>query len=309
MLEPESPSPQPLTLLAGLVTFKTVYMPARNFAQRTREEYAGDIRDLICFLEGRGVQDWRVVGLRDLQHYLAELDRRLLKPSSRNRKTYAIKTFFHFLTQSGYLRKDSATELIPPAVPYKERRFLREDEYQALLAQANSARDRAILVVFLQTGLRLSELAHLTLGDLRLPKRISRDPEDVGFLQILRKRGKEVQLPLNWKACEALAAWLRERREVGEREPVTDRSFVSKFRNAMSTRAIRYLVKKYMQRAGIHGASVHSLRHTMATHYLAKGGDLKSVQEMLGHESLETTQIYVGLAKKVQRRMVQELAL
>ena len=77
----------------------------------------------------------------------------------------------------------------------------------------------------------------------------------------------------------------------------------------MTGRAIRFLVEKYMERAGIEGASVHTLRHTMATHYLAKGGDLKSVQEMLGHESLETTQIYLGLAKKVQRRMVQELAL
>ena len=65
----------------------------------------------------------------------------------------------------------------------------------------------------------------------------------------------------------------------------------------------------YLARIGIHGASVHTLRHTMATHYLAKGGDLKSVQEMLGHESLETTQVYLGLAKKVQRRMVQELVL
>ncbi len=77
----------------------------------------------------------------------------------------------------------------------------------------------------------------------------------------------------------------------------------------MSPRAVRYLVVKYLDRACIRGASVHTLRHTMATHYLAKGGDLKSVQEMLGHESLETTQIYLGLAKKVQRRMVQDLAL
>jgi len=85
--------------------------------------------------------------------------------------------------------------------------------------------------------------------------------------------------------------------------------FVSKSRRVMTSRAICFLVEKYLDRAGISGASVHTLRHTMATHYLAKGGDLKSVQEMLGHESLETTQIYLGLAKKVQRKMVQELAL
>jgi site-specific recombinase XerD len=309
MYEPQQPQHQPLSLASGLNLFITIYMPARNYAVRTREEYEDDIRDLVRFLESRGVSDWAVVSLRDLQRYMAEVDRRLLKPASRNRKTYAIKTFFHFLRQSGYLTIDPADALIPPMIPQKERRFLREEEYQALLAQAHCARDRAILVVFLQTGLRLSELAQLTLADLQLPKQISRDPEDVGFLRVHRKRGKEAQLPLNWKACEAMTAWLRERRELERSSSTVSALFLSKLGRAMSNRAIRYLVKKHMERAGIQGASVHTLRHTAATHYLAKGGDLKSVQEMLGHESLATTQIYVGLAKKVQRRMVQELAL
>jgi site-specific recombinase XerD len=240
---------------------------------------------------------------------MADLDRRHLEPSSRNRKTYAIKTFFHFLHQAGYIRSNPASELIPPTIPQKERRFLREDEYQALLAQAHASRDRAILEVFLQTGLRLSELTHLTIGDLELPRRITKDPENVGFLKVRRKRGKEVLLPLNWKACEALSGWLVEREQWVGRESTEQALFVSRFRKMMTSRAIRFLVEKYMERANIHGASVHTLRHTMATHYLAKGGDLKSVQEMLGHESLETTQIYLGLAKKVQRKMVQDLAL
>jgi site-specific recombinase XerD len=116
-------------------------------------------------------------------------------------------------------------------------------------------------------------------------------------------------LPLNWKVCEALNVWLRERTYLVSAGDSDEALFVSKFRKRMSARAVRYLVEKYLKRAGIGGASVHTLRHTMATHYLAKGGDLKSVQEMLGHESIETTQIYLGLAKKMQRRMVQELAL
>jgi len=299
-----------LGLWEGLEEFSTVYMPARNYSTRTREEYRRDLEDLIRFLENRGIQSWSVVGLRDLQHYLAELDRRRLKPSSRNRKTYAIKTFFKYLHQAGHLKDDPARALIPPTVPRKERRFLNEQEYQALLAQVTNIRDRAILELFLQTGIRLSELAGLTLHDVELPRRITRDPESVGLLRVRRKGAKEVVLPLNWKACEALAAWLKERKGmVGEETGALDALFVSKFRRPLTPRAIRYLVKKYLKRAGIEDASVHTLRHTMATHYLARGGDLKSVQEMLGHESLETTQIYVGLAKKVQRRMVQELAL
>ena len=298
-----------LDLEAGLAQFAQVYMPARNFAARTREEYQADLEDLATFLKDRKILSWSVVGLRDLQHFMADLDRRHLQPSSRNRKTYTIKTFFGFLHQAGYIRANPASELIPPTIPQKERRFLREEEYQALLAQAHASRDRAILEVFLQTGLRLSELTQLSVSDLELPRRITKDPENVGFLKVRRKRGKEVLLPLNWKACEALSAWLAEREQWIERESTEQALFVSKFRKVMTTRAVRFLVEKYMERAGIHGASVHTLRHTMATHYLAKGGDLKSVQEMLGHESLETTQIYLGLAKKVQRKMVQEFAL
>jgi integrase/recombinase XerD len=305
----EEPQNKQLPLATGIEQFVAVYMPARNFSPRTREEYQSDLENLAAFLANTRIDYWNFVGLRDLQHYLADLDRRQLAPASRNRKTYAIKTFFRFLVQSGYLTKDPAAELIPPDVPQKERRFLSEDEYQRVLAEASTTRDRAILEVFLQTGLRLSELVHLSTYDLELPKRISRDPENVGFLKVRRKRGKEVVLPLNWKVCEALSVWLREREYLVSRGERSEALFVSKFRKQMTPRSIRYLVKKYLGRAGIHGASVHTLRHTMATHYLAKGGDLKSIQEMLGHESIETTQIYLGLAKKVQRRMVQDFAL
>ena len=305
----EETQPNQLSLVAGLEQFAVVYMPARNFSVRTRQEYQHDLEDLASFLSGRQITSWEVVGLRDLQHFMAELDRKKLAPSSRNRKTYAIKTFFGFLHQSGYMRTNPAAELIPPAIPQKERRFLREEEYLALLAQAHETRDRAILEVFLQTGLRLLELTQLSVSDLELPRRITKDPENVGFLKVRRKRGKEVLLPLNWKACEALSAWMTERQAWVGNDSTEQALFVSKFKKSMTPRAIRFLVEKYMDRAGIEGASVHTLRHTMATHYLAKGGDLKSVQEMLGHESLETTQIYLGLAKKVQRRMVQELAL
>jgi site-specific recombinase XerD len=300
-----------LSLQAGLVEFETVYMPARDLASRTRGEYKRDILGLVEFLEARGVGYWHEVGLPDLQAYLADLDRQKAKPSTRKRKTYSIKAFFSFLAQNGYVSKTHvASELIPPKVPKEERRFLSEDEYNALLAQITSPRDRAIVTMFLQVGLRLEELAGLNVYALQLPKRISKSLDDVGMVKVYRKGSNIEYLPLNWKVCQALNVWLKERERLVKRKGLTSETlFLNKYGEPLSGRSIQRMVEKYLKQANIKNASVHSLRHTMATHYLAKGGDIRSVQNMLGHASLETTQIYAGLAKKVQKKMVQDFAL
>ena len=300
-----------MSLQAGLVEFETVYMPARDLASRTRGEYKRDILGLVEFLEARETGYWHEVGLPDLQSYLADLDRQKAKPSTRKRKTYSIKTFFSFLAQNGYVSKPHvASELIPPKVPKEERRFLSEDEYNALLAQITSPRDRAIVTMFLQVGLRLEELAGLNVYALQLPKRISKSLDDVGMVKVYRKGSNIEYLPLNWKVCQALNVWLKERERLVKRKGLTAETlFLNKYGEPLSGRSIQRMVEKYLKQANIKNASVHSLRHTMATHYLAKGGDIRSVQNMLGHASLETTQIYAGLAKKVQKKMVQDFAL
>ena len=113
MIETQLPlTPQTSTFNDALADFKAVYMAARNYSPRTRGEYESDIEDLGRFLVGRHIGAWAVVGLHDLQGYLADLDRRGLSPASRNRKTHAIKTFFGFLYQSGYIRTNPAGELM-----------------------------------------------------------------------------------------------------------------------------------------------------------------------------------------------------
>ena len=174
-------------LYEGLHEFTAVSMPARNLSPRTRTEYANDIKDLIAFLVSKGIEAWPQVGLTDLNKYMAELDRRGLKPSSRNRKAYAIKTFFAFLQQSGRTDTNQADQLIPPKIPKREPRFLSEAEYLALLAQISNSRDKAIVMLFLQTGMRLSELVGLNVSDVQLPKRVSKNPEDVGLVHVSRK--------------------------------------------------------------------------------------------------------------------------
>ena len=302
--------PELLSLQEGLDAFVTVCMPARNYAPRTRKDYQADIEDLVAFLTQQGISSWTVVALRDLQRYFADLDYRQLKPSSRHRKTYAIKTFFRFLLQSGYLREDPTRQLIPPTVPDREPRFLREDEYQLLRDQVQDSRDRAIIELFLQTGMRISELASLTLGDVQLPEQMTQRPEDAGFVQVRRRGQRMAVLPLNRKACVALSAWLKAREDLMREKPFGSSAlFLSRVKKSLTVRAIPNLVQKYLRQAGIQGASVHTLRHTMATHYLARGGDVKSVQGMLGLESEKSVEMYLKMAKKAQFKMVQALEL
>jgi integrase/recombinase XerC len=293
------------TLAEGLTLFEDVGMPARNLSARTRQEYQKDLTDLIAFLTERGVTKLTKVGLQDLERYQAEMDRRGYKESTRERKTYAIKTWFGFLHHQEILTNNVASGLIPPRVQKAVPRFLSEDEYQRLLrACSHQPRDAAIIEVLLQTGMRLSELARLNLSNIELPKRITKDPDNTGSVRIRRKGGKVDTIPLNHKACKALKAWLKVRPEVDHQALL-----VTKFKTQMSPRAIQYAVAKYLQEADIQGASVHTIRHTMATHHVAAGTDLKTVQESLGHADLATTAIYVSLAKKAQRQYLQENAL
>jgi integrase/recombinase XerC len=255
------------TLTQAIAYFATVGMPARNLSARTRTEYQNDLADLVAYLATRGISQVDQVGLAELEAYQAEMDRRGYAASTRERKTYAIKTFFKFLHHQAITREHIAARLIPPRREMREPRFLSEQEYQQLLrAASHNARNAAIIELFLQTGMRLSELARLTLADLEIPKRITRDPDNTGLVRILRKRGKTQTIPLNYKACQAVASYLRVRPAVAH-----DTLFVTKFKTPMSKRAVQYTITKYLQEVGITNASTHTLRHTMATHHVARG--------------------------------------
>jgi site-specific recombinase XerD len=219
------------TLKQGLALFETVGMPARDLAARTRLEYRNDLSDFVDYIEKQGITRLEQVSLQDLENYQAEMDRRGYEASTRERKTYAIKSFFKFLDHHGVIATNVASRLIPPRPKKPEPRFLSEDEYQRLLrACSHNPRDAAIVEVLLQTGMRLSELTRLTVDDVEIPKRINREPNNTGTVRVKRKGGKVDTIPLNYKACQALAAWLKMRPEVGH-----STLFVTKFKTPMSS--------------------------------------------------------------------------
>lgn len=293
------------TVAEGISVFETVGMASRNLSTRTRVEYSNDLEDFRRFLERRGVKRLGGVFLAHLESYQAEMDARGYSPATRRRKSQSIKAFFTFLWRQDILRVDVGARLTLPKRSVREPRFLSEREYKELLRScSHHPRDAALVEVFLQTGLRLAEVAGLTVTDLEIPAKPTPDADNVGFARVKRKGGKLATIPLNFKACKALKAYLAAR-PASEHEGL----WLAKFGTPMSKRAIQAMLAKYLAEVGIQGASVHSLRHTMATHHVARGTDLKTVQETLGHADLSTTSMYVSLAKKAQRKALQDHAL
>lgn len=298
-----------LQLQEALGDYQAIYLSSRNLAERTRREYVTDIVDLVRFLGVGGVGSPQDVTINHLQEYLAELDKRGLKGSTRRRKVFAIRSLFGFLHSSGRLDANPTEKLIPPEVEQSQPRVLSEREYKQLqlsVAQSTdfaAVRDAAIIEVLLQTGMRLTELATLLLGAVVLPEKIRPDGEP-GSVQILGKGRKERICTLNWKGCRAVRAYLQQRPASADQ-----RLFLSKYRRGLTPRAIQKLVEKRLRDAGIKGASVHSLRHTFGTQHALNGTDLPVIRDMMGHSTIGTTEKYVHLAREVQKKQIQKNAL
>jgi integrase/recombinase XerD len=162
-----------LTLRDALEAYHTVYMPSRNFAERSRREYLQDLEDVVGFLEESGLTHVSEVEKRHLEAYQAELDSRGYAGSTRRRKTASVRSLFGLLKRNGYADDNIAESLVLPQTEHKQPRVLSEREYKDLLrACAHQTRDSAIIELPLQTGIRLSELSRLTLQDIELRARI-----------------------------------------------------------------------------------------------------------------------------------------
>lgn len=291
----------------ALKEYREVYLASHNLTSNTRREYMTDISQLLASLISRSVLEPQKVNLKDLEIFLAELDEKGLRGTTRRRKTSSIKSFFGFLEQYEYIKQDISKRLIPPKQEYKIPRVLTEEEYKRLqLAVANKPKDAAIIELLLQTGIRLSELAKLTINDIGIPIKLTKDGNGAGSLLIRNGKGrKERMLALNYKACKALKSWLRVRPKID----TTNALFTSKFRRPITQGGYQWLVKKYLKEADIKDAHVHTLRHTFGTHMVKNGANLRTVQEMLGHNDLKTTSIYVSLAREQMNKDVQKHAL
>jgi integrase/recombinase XerD len=298
--------PADLTVGQAVGRFADVHLAGRNLAPRTRVEYLADLRDFAAFLLEKGVDRVAVVEPGHLAAYLADLDRRGLKGSTRRRKATTLRVFFRFLVQQRHLLASPADGLVLPEKESALPRFLSEAEYKRLLAAArHEPRDLAILELLLQTGIRRLELVGLQLADVVLPEKMPRGEKVLGQLTVRSGKGrKERRVTLNDPACRALRSWLAVRPSVDD-----PHLFLSKFKTGLGSWGVEDVVKKHLALAGIEGASVHALRHTFATQHVRRRTELRVVQEAMGHESLATTSRYVGLVREQMDQRLQENAL
>jgi integrase/recombinase XerC len=290
-------------LVQALEHYQQLYLDAGTLALRTRREYRNDLKSMIAFLsDPGGLSSPKQVTRDHLEAYLAHLDANSYSGAARRRQYASIRSLFLFLLQQGVISTDPTFKLIVPEREYQPPRVLTEAEYQRLQlvvsqdASFSATRDIALIELLLQTGLTLSEVARLTTVSLDLLSLIGKDGRP-GTVQVLRRGRQPRTLTLNWQVCQALQDYLAVRPQVEDTA-----LFLSKFQAGMSPRSIERTVAKHLATAGIHNASVHTLRHTFATNQVKSHTSLETIQELLGHASLDTVIMYVDLAREIEEQ-------
>lgn len=264
----------------------------RGLSKNTILGYRRDLDQAARFFTRHGAADWRTLNAAQAAEWIHSLSTKAYTVASLARKLSALRSLAHFLVREK-IRDDDFTALLTG--PKRAQRIpgtLSEDEIGRLLAAAGGGdprglRDRALLELFYSSGLRVSELAGLMLQQVDLEN---------GFLRVFGKGAKERVVPVGGKAADALATYLAAGRPHFVRSRTGSQLFLNKNGAALSRVMLWMLVKKYAKLAGItKNVKPHGLRHSFATHLLTGGADLRAIQEMLGHASISTTQIYTAV--------------
>jgi integrase/recombinase XerD len=290
---------------ALLDRFLEMLMAERNAAPNTREAYERDLNDLAGFLAKRGVRPGEA-GTRLLRDYLAALAGAGMAPRSQARKLSALRQFYKFLAAEGLRPDDPTATLDAPRLGRSLPKLLDESEVGGLIAAARAmpaGAERSRLVLLLEllygAGLRVSELVGLPLAGVLRQARV---------LVLRGKGGKERMVPLGEPVRAALADYLAERDFFLAKGKPSPWLFASRGATGHLTRQrLTQLLKSLAPVAGIDPArlSAHVLRHAFATHLLDHGADLRSVQKMLGHADIATTQIYTHVSGDRLTRLVE----
>ena len=262
----------------------------RGLAENTLKAYAADLNGFSRFLSQKGVEAAKQTTSRHMQEYLAQLKADGCKPSTVSRKITAVKGLCRYLNEEKFLSKDISEPLTAPKQVFSLPQVLSQQEVDKLLSLPRldtplGLRDKAMLEILYGCGLRVSELIGLSLYDV---------DEKLAFVRCLGKGDKERIVPVGGKALAALSAYLTRGRPALVKDKSCRELFVNKHGDRLSRQGFWKIIKEYGRRLGL-DIHPHTMRHSVASHLLANGADIRIVQEFLGHSDISTTQIYTHL--------------
>lgn len=286
--------------------FLRYLMVERGASELTLKSYREDLNCLIEYLvesQGRCPSPAQIRP-GDLREYVAALTEAGYAPASIARRLASMRSFFRYAQREGLVSENPAKPLRNPRRQRKLPHFLTTEQISRLLKAPSlngpfGFRDRALLETMYSAGLRVSELVGVNDDDVDLKS---------GILRVRGKGKRERLAPLGSFAVRAVQQWLSKRKLARQHQPGSSAPvFVNKFGNRITTRSVARMLDKYIQQCGLQlQTSPHTLRHSFATHLLDRGADIRSVQELLGHKSLVTTQIYTHVSTTGLREIYEQ---
>lgn len=281
-----------MALMKILNQYSSFLRIERGLSENSVQAYLSDLKQFREFLVAENMK-LDEVEQKHITLYLHRLDENSISPRSRARKVSALRSFFDYLVDEGIVKENPCAYIESPKLATNLPQILSEQEVVALLEAPEldkpaGYRDQAMLEVLYGSGLRVSELVDLNLGDI----------DELGFVRCFGKGDKERIIPLGTHALQATTRYLKYARPKLCKEPRERALFVNQRGKRLTRQGFWKIIKGWAKKAGINkNISPHMIRHSFATHLLRHGADLRSVQEMLGHADLATTQIYTHLDK------------
>ncbi|MFA5177240.1 MAG: site-specific tyrosine recombinase XerD [Candidatus Omnitrophota bacterium] len=275
-------------------TFLNYLSVERGLSNNTIISYREDLNTYLDFIEKSDIDVLSKISKNNITNFMFAQKEKGIGANSIARRLAAIRMFHRFLTRERILKSDPSTLIESPKLWKRVPETLSLNEVEALIAQPNvrdiqGIRDKAILETLYATGMRVSEAVNLKKDNVNL---------DIGFLRCIGKGSKERVIPLGKKAIASIQRYLEVSRPKFLKDKESEFLFVSRFGKKISRQSFWKIIKKHAQAARIKKPiKPHILRHSFATHLLEHGADLRSVQEMLGHSNISTTQIYTHINK------------
>lgn len=275
----------------------------RNYSPNTITSYETDLTELLNFLRSEGIIDVRDIHKENLRAFLGDLLDKGFSNRSAARKIATLRSFFKYLRRQKLVDGNPALVLITPRTDTHLPTFLDEQTAEALMnapdkTSAHGKRDAAILELFYSTGIRLSELIGLNINDIQPTERV---------IKVFGKGRKQRIFPVGEKALNAIDEYLKTRNDLHKKSSfVAVPLFLTTGGKRMYPQAVGLLVGKYIRQVSeVEKQSPHVLRHSFATHLLNRGADLRAVKELLGHESLSTTQVYTHVSAARMKKVYE----